>query len=501
VGEQPDYVRDAINHAKLRGILPSQNGTQHESKPKAAASRRLPPYMPFPLPNLPPILREYTDANAAAIGCDPALVALPSLAVAAACIGNSCAIRLKRGWVEPAVVWAVTITPSGQRKSPGWAAAVDPLMAHQCELAEAYQAERAVYEEAMTAWKDRPKQQRGERPGRPELPPCYVTSDATIEAVGELLADNPRGLLLARDELDGWLQSFTRYKGRGGNTDRPHWLELHRAGTLRVDRVTRERGPLAVRRACCSITGTIQPQVLAGALDDEAMAAGLGARFLLAMPPARKRRWTEAEVGEDLADRYARLLKELIAITLADVAQRRPHIFALAPQAKECWIEWFTRWGDATDSAEGEQASAMAKLEGYAARLALIHHVVSLTAADPDRLAIHPITDTSLRAAIALVEWFASEARRVYTILRETAEERECRRLVEWIEARGSTVTVRELHRANQRRWPTSEHAEIALDALVQAGLGRWSEPQSSPFGGRPSRQFHLLPTSAVTKP
>ena len=39
-----------------------------------------------------------------------------------------------------------------------------------------------------------------ELPGCPEQPPCYVTSDATIEAIGELLADNPRGLLLARDE-------------------------------------------------------------------------------------------------------------------------------------------------------------------------------------------------------------------------------------------------------------------------------------------------------------
>jgi hypothetical protein len=176
-------------------------------------------------------------------------------------------------------------------------------------------------------------------------------------------------------------------------------------------------------------------------------------------------------------------------------------LFTFAPNAKESWVSWFTQWGDATDAAEGEQAAALAKLEGYAARLALLHHVVSLTAADPERLVIHPITETSLHAGISLVEWFASEAVRVYMILRETPEERECRRLVEWIDARGGAVTVRELHRANQRRWPTSEHAELALDALVQVGLGRWSEPQSGPYGGRPSGYFHLLPTSAVTNP
>jgi hypothetical protein len=210
------------------------------------------------------------------------------------------------------------------------------------------------------------------------------------------------------------------------------------------------------------------------------------------MPPARKRRWTEAEVDEDLAQRYSELLRELIGIPLADPAKRKPHVFGLAPQVKECWIEWFTRWGDATDSAEGEQAAALAKLESYAARLALIHHVVSLTAAAPDRLAIHPITEASLRAAIALVEWFASEAVRVYTILRETAEERECRRLVEWIEARGGSVSPRDLQRANPRRWPTSVHAEAALDGLVGQGFGEWRDTASGPNGGRPTRVFCL---------
>jgi len=323
-------------------------------------------------------------------------------------------------------------------------------------------------------------------------PQCYVTGDATIEAVGELLADNPRGLLLSRDELDGWFQSFVRYKGRGGGTDRPHWLELHRAGTLRLDRVMRKRGPLTVRRACCSITGTIQPQVLARALDDDALAAGLGARFLLAMPPARTRRWTEADVDDELADRYDRLLTNLLTIPLAHATKRRPHVFALSPQAKERWVRWFEIWGDATNAAEGEQAAALAKLEGYAARLALIHHVVSLTSADAGGLVIHPITDASLAAAIALVEWFAGEAVRVYTILRETAEERECRRLVEWIEARGGSVYSRDLQRANARRWPSSDHAEAALDALVSSGFGEWREVPPGPAGGRPGRVFWL---------
>src|SRR5262249_58539380 len=151
------------------------------------------------------------------------------------------------------------------------------------------------YELALEEWQARPKKERGPKPKPPPEPPSFITSDTTIEALGELLRNNPRGLVVARDELDGWFQSFTRYKGRGGGTDRAQWLELHRAGTLRVDRLTREAGRLLVRRACVSVCGTIQPAVLARALDEEALLAGLGARFLLGMPPRRRRGWDRDE--------------------------------------------------------------------------------------------------------------------------------------------------------------------------------------------------------------
>jgi hypothetical protein len=466
------------------------NASKAGPRSRANVPRQIPPYAAFPLKMLPPILRDYVDCSAQAIGCDPALVALPALAVVAGCIGNSCALMLKRGWIEPCIVWAVTVAPSGQLKSPAYAMAVDPLLEIQMDLTDAHEVERTIHDQALSTWKAKPKAERGEKPAAPEPPACYVTGDATIEAVGELLADNPRGLLLTRDELDGWFQGFTRYKGRSGGTDRPHWLELHRSGTLRIHRLTRERGPLSVRRACCSVAGTIQPSVLARALDDDALAAGLGARFLLAMPPAQKRRWTEAEVDEDTAARYGKLLNDLLSLERADLEKRKPHVHVLTPGAKALWVSWFGRWGEAIQAAEGEQAAALAKLEGYAARLALLHHTVSLAAAGSRTL--QPVTETSVRAAIALVEWFAGESARVYTILKESAEERDRRRLVEWIAGRGGSASVRDLQRANRRRWPTREMAEDELQELVDDRLGVWVQCPASPNGGAGARFFRL---------
>src|SRR5262249_57951207 len=80
----------------------------------------------------------------------------------------------------------------------------------------------------------------------PEKPACHrvVTSDPTIEKLADLLEDNPRGLLVARDELGGWLGSFTRYKGRSGGSDLPGWLEMFRAEALGIDRKTGDRPPI-----------------------------------------------------------------------------------------------------------------------------------------------------------------------------------------------------------------------------------------------------------------
>jgi len=150
--EDRQAVESNGNTPTLR--ISSSCGPEPEPKPKAIRPRRVPPYTPFPLVELPPVLRDYTGASADAIGCDPALVALPALAVAAGCLGNSCTIQLKRGWTEPSVIWSVTITPSGQRKSPGWAAATDPLMAYQCDLADNYRAERTAYDDALAEWMD-----------------------------------------------------------------------------------------------------------------------------------------------------------------------------------------------------------------------------------------------------------------------------------------------------------------------------------------------------------
>jgi hypothetical protein len=61
-----------------------------------------------------------------------------------------------------------------------------------------------------------------------------VTDDPTIERFARLIGENPKGMLLYRDELSGWIGSHDRYGGAGG--DRPFYLQAYGGRPYVVDR-------------------------------------------------------------------------------------------------------------------------------------------------------------------------------------------------------------------------------------------------------------------------
>jgi DNA polymerase I-like protein with 3'-5' exonuclease and polymerase domains len=472
---------------------------------KAARARRpIAPYQPFPLHTLPEPLRSLAQQGARSIGCDPAFIALPGLAVLASLIGNTRVIRLKGDWREPSVVWTGTVGDSSTLKSPGYKVAVNPVVQVQLRMLKEHRRRMEEYEEAKARC-DRDRREREENGqsldglDRPEEPVCprLVVSDITIERLSEVLEDNYRGVLVARDELSSWLYSFARYKGGGGGSDVPNWLELHHGGTLMYDRKTGDRRTIIVPRASASVTGGIQPGTLARALTPEHREAGLGARLLLAMPPKVPKRWSEAEIAPEVKQAYEGAIRKLLDLRMDrdDDGDPVPLVLDLAPEAKAAWVKFYNEWGQVQAAVEGDLASAFGKLEAYAARFALIHHVVTHLDADD----CGPVGPTSMAAGIELARWFAAEAERVYAMLDETNEEREERKLVEFVGLREGRTTPRELQRANQRKYPTASHAEAALYALVTAGLGQWREAPSTEKGGRPSKCFVLCVTGDKT--
>jgi hypothetical protein len=460
-------------------------------------ARPLISYQPFPTQLLPAVVRGYVGGTAAALGCDPGLVALPVLAVVASVIGDTRRIRLKRGWEEPAVLWTATIADSGAFKSPAWSKATGRLFSLQHSYFDHFKKDRAAHAEALEKWKEEKKEAKkkadsdpGERPEPPILR-RVVCQDTTVEKLAEILEDNPRGLLVTRDELNAWIGSFTRYKGKQGGSDVPNWLEMSRAGPIVVDRKTGERRTLYVERAAVSVTGGIQPGILARAMTGDLIDAGFLARLLLCMPPQMPKQWLEAELDPDTERMFDDLLSTLLKLDFDKNSENRcvPKVLRLSPAAKEIWVTWYNAWAKEQAAVEGSLAAAYSKLEAYSARFALLHYV-----AEHPETAEGEIRGEDMEAGINLARWFSAEVRRVYAMLAETPEERNCRRLVEFIGSRPrQEITAAALSRSNPHRYPDSAAARRALEVLAQGRLGEWVPQPAGRKGGRPSEAFRLL--------
>ena len=90
-----------------------------------------------------------------------------------------------------------------------------------------------------------------------------------------------------------------------------------------------------------------------------------------------------------------------------------PKTLGLDPAAKREWIRFYNSHAEEQAELHGELAAAWSKLEGYAARLALVVHVVRQAANDPTLTTPDAIDAVSIAAGVRLAGWFGHEARRV----------------------------------------------------------------------------------------
>jgi hypothetical protein len=474
-------------------------------RPTANASAA-PAYIPFPVEALPDPLRRYIVEADRAIGCDPTFVALPLLSAVGAVIGNSTAILLKSCWVEPAILWTAVVCESGSAKTPALKAALKPIRKlealarriHDREIEE-WNREVLLYEKRLAEWKKDGKGPDAHPPVPPKRPIArrFVVNDTTTEALLGILTDNPRGVLVARDELSGLVGSFDRYaKGGKGGGDAAAWLPMHSGEPVTIDRKTGIPPTLHVPAAFVGVTGGIQPGVLKRAFGIEHRENGLLARFMVAYPPQRLRRWTEAVIAEETEDAIERLFAGLLSLKprLDKDGEETPRLVCFDPEAKRVWVAFYDEHHRELLSHHGDAAAAWSKLVGGAARLTLIIHLVRVVAGDPAIVDPNIVDAASVEAGVRLARWFAAEALRVYELLAESDSDREARALAEWIVRQGNDLTAAEVSRGVWRFRGDAEAAELALADLAARGYGHWIDCPAGGKGGRPTRRFRFNP-------
>jgi hypothetical protein len=337
--------------------------------------RRTPPALP--LDAFGPFWSGWLSTAADNAGAPVDYPAAALLASASSLIGNARWVTPWGGWQEPPALWIGLVGNPGDGKSPGVDPVFDLLRILETEIAgdfesviRDFEGSKEVAKARHDLWQGKVKEavKKGTPPPpmpegamEPDAPirPRLRISDVTPEALGKLLAGHPKGLLFWRDELSGWLGSFNRYGGSGG--ERAMWLESYGGRSFVIDRVKLAE-PIQIPHLLVSILGTIQPDKLVSALlrgDDD----GLPGRFVWIwpdpLPPSRP-----SGTVNNLPALNA--LRRLCALSMVEDEQEIPHpaMVPLALDAADMFHEWReAHYHDAAATA-GLVASANAKMQG-----------------------------------------------------------------------------------------------------------------------------------------
>ena len=165
-------------------------------------------------------------------------------------------------------------------------------------------------------------------------PPRLVVSDATIESLTPQFKANHRGLLLARDELAGWVGNFGKY---GGDGDRAYFLERYTGGPAKVDRV--KAGTIHADPAMLSVFGGIQPERM-GELMLARPDDGLVSRFCYFYPaPVVRRRPITAVSMDPLAEALRRL--RALPFDKDPDGREIPRVMRLTDEAAQVFETWW----------------------------------------------------------------------------------------------------------------------------------------------------------------
>jgi hypothetical protein len=446
-------------------------------------------------------------AKAAACCCD--YVAMPLLATASALIGNARWAQATPGWSEPPHIWTCVVGDSGDGKSPGADCVLRDVLPEiegrmLGDFPDRLRDWRAVVENLKVAeerWKDDVKnaQKRG---NAPPLPPTETAppepqaprlrqNDVTVEKVATLLAGAaPKGLLIVRDEMAGWLGGMNQYHDSG----RAFWIEAYGGRPYRVER-QKHPMPIDVTRLVVAAYGGTQPEKLAGLLDEAD--DGLFSRIAWAWPsPIPFRLGRSAPQSAWAIEALDRLRQLDLKASMIPGENPRPVLIPLTAEAS-AEIEQFGRDMQlAQQEAGGLMRSAYGKARGLTLRLSLVIEMLWWCGADGMGMPPALISMKAFLAAAMLVaEYFMPMAERVYGDAAATPTERNAAALARWIvKTKATEVHVRFLQR--EARLPGLREAEVIGEAIEALQEADWLGEQESgkPKGKRPRNAYPVNP-------
>ena len=475
-----------------------------------------PPVEPFSHALLPRSFEPFVRDVCERMQCPPDYVAVGLMVAAGSVVGRKVGIHPKRhdDWLELCNLWGAVVGPPSVMKSPALAEALYPLNKLVAEALKKHEDEVAGFSVSARVGKARKKNEEdeikkafktdGEEAARkvavrqeagcePE-PKCrrYVVNDATMEKLGELLNENPNGLLCFRDELAGWLRSMDK---DGHENDRAFALECWSGkGAYTYDRIG--RGTIRVETAMFGVLGGVQPGVLteyvSASVSGGAGNDGLIQRFSLLVWPEfigtfrNIDRWPDKAAKEAVMEVF-RALDELTAESVGAVSDFEGiPCLRFTANAQEFFDRWRESFENGLRSSEEHPAlvSHFAKYRKLVSTMALLIHLCEGGTG--------PVPADALTRAVGWQVYLASHARKVYGSVTDsaTAAARQIARRIRKGDLKDG-FTLREVYRPCWEGLPDARAAGAGAAMLIRLG---WLREETRETGGPTVTNYRISP-------
>lgn len=485
----------------------------------------------IPVPPLPPVLipaslRPWVLDCARRVGVAPDYIAVAALVGLASLVGNTVSIRPKQhdDWRVVPNLWGAGVGSPSVKKSPAIAEALKPfarlkalaLERYQGELKE-WQAGAVIDELAADALKSDLKKRQKSGATRDELKEfitrngaaenakptlkTYSVQDATIEALTNVLARNPRGFLVERDELTGWIRALDK---QGHEQDRAFFLEAFNGTATNQQYERIGRGTIIVPHFTLSIFGTIQPLPFARLI--RAASSGEGAdgfvsRFQMLVYPDALPEYIHVDEwpDTDAKNRAFAVFEALDALT-PDAAgaqcddDGQHHFLRFDAQAQDVFTHWLVDLENRLPLMERLVEQHLAKYRSLMPSLALLFHLIAVADGGAQGGTVGE------QAAMMAADWCAfleAHARRIYGAAGDGATDG-----AELIAARfgqlSNPFTARDVYR---KQWTGLGKIEEVESALARLEDRDWIRPQYvGGESGRPTTRYWKHPAKVGEK-
>ncbi len=521
--DRPEKATDFNDMAQLCGVeavrraladAKEVKGSLHETTAPEPLPT-LPGVLPFDFAYLPDNLRGFVHDISERMQCPPDFAAVAVFVMMGTIIGRKVGIRPMKhnDWTVICNLWAAVVGNSGVMKSPTLSAALSPIKKLQAFAFEdfnnltakyAAQEEIAKLHKAVTKSEAKKKLAKDKTAdvssllksdGADDIPILkrYITNNASYEALGELLIENPNGILVESDEIIGLLKQLD---ANGQEVARSFYLTAADGDKpYTFDRIMRGKG-LHIPALCLSIIGGIQPGVLAEyvrqATNGGAGADGLLQRFGLMVYPDISPDWREVDRYPDseIRDAVNKLAEQLDCLDPTKIDAEEDKYGGIPflrfdEAAQVIFSEWRATLETRLRSGE-EHPSIISHLSKYRKlipSLALINHLCDACAG--------PVSEKALLRAIAFSEYLESHARRIYSYATRPDIDA-AKTLLKRLHT-GKLVTpfkVRDIYRAGWTGLETPAKAQAAIALLQEYGH---LKEEGLDTGGRSTSQFHWV--------